>query len=40
MFLEFCVLDFEGKTDLKIRALEEIEEMRTIRADKQVCLSL
>ncbi|XP_057515468.1 uncharacterized protein LOC130797017 isoform X1 [Amaranthus tricolor] len=32
--------DFEGKTDLKIRALEEIEEMRTIRADKQSMLLL
>lgn len=29
-------LDLEGKTDMKIRALEEIEELRTLRADKQV----
>ncbi|OMP05971.1 hypothetical protein COLO4_08422 [Corchorus olitorius] len=27
--------DLEGKTDLKIRALEEVEELRTKRADKQ-----
>lgn len=33
-------LDLEGKTDLKIRALEEIEEMRTKRADKQSMLLL
>jgi hypothetical protein len=29
--------DLEGKTDLKIRALELVEEMRTKRADLQVC---
>lgn len=28
--------DLEGKTDLKIRALEIVEELRTKRADKQV----
>lgn len=28
--------DLEGKTDMKIRALEEVEELRTKRADKQV----
>ena len=28
--------DLEGKTDLKIRALEVVEELRTKRADKQV----
>ncbi|VFQ76121.1 unnamed protein product [Cuscuta campestris] len=32
--------DFEGKTDLKIRALEEVEELRTKRADKQAMLLL
>lgn len=32
--LEFA--DLEGKTDLKIRALEVVEELRTKRADKQV----
>ncbi|XWS65198.1 hypothetical protein CRYUN_Cryun05aG0071800 [Craigia yunnanensis] len=32
--------DFEGKTDLKIRALEELEELRTKRADKQSMLLL
>ncbi|GAB2287136.1 hypothetical protein Dimus_021522 [Dionaea muscipula] len=31
-------LDFEGKTDLKIRVLEEVEELRTKRADKQVAI--
>lgn len=30
------LLDLEGKTDLKIRALEAVEELRTKRADKQV----
>ncbi|RYR21390.1 hypothetical protein Ahy_B03g066668 [Arachis hypogaea] len=28
--------DFEGKTDLNIRALEVVEELRTKRADKQL----
>ncbi|XP_010549769.1 PREDICTED: putative RNA-binding protein Luc7-like 1 isoform X1 [Tarenaya hassleriana] len=32
--------DLEGKTDLKIRALEIVEEMRTKRADKQAVLLL
>ncbi|KAB2037678.1 hypothetical protein ES319_D03G093300v1 [Gossypium barbadense] len=32
--------DLEGKTDLKIRALEELEELRTTRADKQSILLL
>ncbi|XP_021734357.1 putative RNA-binding protein Luc7-like 1 isoform X1 [Chenopodium quinoa] len=32
--------DLEGKTDLKIRALEEVEELRTSRADKQSMLLL
>ncbi|KAK6289513.1 hypothetical protein POUND7_001054 [Theobroma cacao] len=32
--------DLEGKTDLKIRALEEVEEFRTKRADKQSMLLL
>ncbi|GLT87874.1 hypothetical protein SLE2022_059290 [Rubroshorea leprosula] len=32
--------DLEGKTDLKIRALEEVEELRTKRADKQSTLLL
>ncbi|KAK8667680.1 hypothetical protein V6N13_007828 [Hibiscus sabdariffa] len=32
--------DLEGKTDLKIRALEEVEEIRTTRADKQSVLLL
>lgn len=32
--------DLEGKTDVKIRALEEVEEMRTKRADKQSMLLL
>ncbi|XP_044500555.1 U1 snRNP-associated protein usp106-like [Mangifera indica] len=32
--------DFEGKTDLKIRALEVVEELRTTRADKQAILLL
>ena len=30
------VADLEGKTDLKIRVLEVIDELRTKRADKQV----
>ncbi|KAL0403379.1 UNVERIFIED_CONTAM: putative RNA-binding protein Luc7-like 1 [Sesamum radiatum] len=30
--------DLEGKTDVKIRALEEVEELRTKRADKQSML--
>ncbi|XLU21916.1 hypothetical protein S245_057982, partial [Arachis hypogaea] len=30
-----AVTDFEGKTDLNIRALEVVEELRTKRADKQ-----
>nr|XP_029117055.1 uncharacterized protein LOC105033095 [Elaeis guineensis] len=32
--------DLEGKTDGKIRALEEVEELRTKRADKQSMLFL
>ncbi|KAK6911758.1 Luc7-related [Dillenia turbinata] len=32
--------DLEGKTDLKIRALETVEELRTKRADKQSMLLL
>ncbi|KAL4377871.1 hypothetical protein GQ457_02G025610 [Hibiscus cannabinus] len=32
--------DLEGKTDLKVRALEEVEEFRTTRADKQSILLL
>ncbi|KAH6758095.1 LUC7 related protein [Perilla frutescens var. hirtella] len=32
--------DLEGKTDMKIRVLEEIEELRTQRADKQSMLLL
>ncbi|KAL1211489.1 hypothetical protein V5N11_023502 [Cardamine amara subsp. amara] len=32
--------DLEGKTDLKIRALELVEEMRTKRADQQAVLLL
>lgn len=32
--------DLEGKTDLKIRALEVVEELRTKRADKQVMIAL
>ncbi|GLT52104.1 hypothetical protein SLA2020_254650 [Shorea laevis] len=32
--------DLEGKTDLKIQALEEVEELRTKRADKQSTLLL
>ncbi|XP_022714700.1 putative RNA-binding protein Luc7-like 2 isoform X1 [Durio zibethinus] len=32
--------DLEGKTDLKIRVLEEVEELRTKRADKQSMLLL
>ncbi|XP_021890883.1 luc7-like protein isoform X1 [Carica papaya] len=32
--------DLEGKTDLKIRALEVVEELRTKRADKQSILLL
>ncbi|PIN23217.1 Spliceosome subunit [Handroanthus impetiginosus] len=32
--------DLEGKTDMKIRVLEEIEELRTQRADKQAMLLL
>ncbi|KAL8166237.1 hypothetical protein V2J09_007736 [Rumex salicifolius] len=32
--------DLEGKTDNKIRALEEVEELRTKRADKQSMLLL
>lgn len=34
--LWFKSADLEGKTDLKIRALEIVEELRGIRADKQV----
>ncbi|GAB2211804.1 hypothetical protein Droror1_Dr00025139 [Drosera rotundifolia] len=33
-------LDLEGKTDLKIRVLEEVEELRTKRADLQSTLLL
>lgn len=29
-------LDLEGKADMKIRAMEILEELRTQRADKQV----
>ena len=32
--------DLEGKTDLKIRALDVVEELRTKRADKQVMIAL
>lgn len=32
--------DLEGKTDLKIHVLEEVEELRTKRADKQAILLL
>ncbi|XP_009794862.1 U1 snRNP-associated protein usp106 isoform X1 [Nicotiana tabacum] len=32
--------DFEGKADMKIRALEEVEELRAKRADKQSVLLL
>ncbi|XP_051121303.1 uncharacterized protein LOC127244829 isoform X2 [Andrographis paniculata] len=32
--------DLEGQTDVKIRALEEVEELRTQRADKQAMLLL
>ncbi|XP_031118910.1 putative RNA-binding protein Luc7-like 2 isoform X2 [Ipomoea triloba] len=32
--------DLEGKTDMKIRVLEEVEELRTKRADKQAMLLL
>ncbi|CAH9109789.1 unnamed protein product [Cuscuta epithymum] len=32
--------DLEGKTDMKIRALEVVEELRTKRADKQASLLL
>ncbi|CAH9142813.1 unnamed protein product [Cuscuta epithymum] len=32
--------DLEGKTDIKIRALEVVEELRTKRADKQASLLL
>nr|XP_029146855.1 uncharacterized protein LOC112729654 [Arachis hypogaea] len=34
-FLVVYLGDFEGKTDLNIRALEVVEELRTKRADKQ-----
>ncbi|KAH9606744.1 hypothetical protein KSS87_009527, partial [Heliosperma pusillum] len=34
------LLDLEGKTDTKIRVMEEIEELRTKRADKQSMLLL
>lgn len=38
VYLQVCweSADLEGKTDLKIRALEVVEELRTKRADKQV----
>lgn len=32
--------DLEGKTDLKIRALEIVEELRIKRADKQVSVGI
>lgn len=35
-FPGYAILDLEGKTDFKIRTMEEVEEMRTKRADKQV----
>ncbi|CAK9148781.1 unnamed protein product [Ilex paraguariensis] len=34
------IADLEGKTDMKIRALEVVEELRTKRADKQSMLLL
>ncbi|XP_008791797.1 putative RNA-binding protein Luc7-like 2 [Phoenix dactylifera] len=37
---EVDAFDLEGKTDSKIRALEELEELRTKRADKQSMLLL
>nr|XP_029122414.1 putative RNA-binding protein Luc7-like 1 isoform X2 [Elaeis guineensis] len=37
---EADAFDLEGKTDSKIRALEEVEELRTKRADKQSMLLL
>ncbi|KAH0671436.1 hypothetical protein KY290_026791 [Solanum tuberosum] len=37
---EADIHDLEGKTDMKIRALEEVEELRTKRADKQSMLLL
>ncbi|MED6107690.1 hypothetical protein PIB30_016522 [Stylosanthes scabra] len=37
---EADLYDLEGKTDLKIRALEVVEELRTKRADKQSMLLL
>ncbi|XP_010912777.2 U1 snRNP-associated protein usp106 isoform X1 [Elaeis guineensis] len=37
---EVDAFDLEGKTDSKIRALEELEELRTKRADKQAMLLL
>ena len=30
-------LDLEGRSDDKIRIMEAVEELRTKRADKQVC---
>ncbi|KAK2985595.1 hypothetical protein RJ640_000292 [Escallonia rubra] len=36
----YKLADLEGKTDMKIRALEVIEELRTKRADKQSMLLL
>ncbi|EHA8588746.1 hypothetical protein COCNU_scaffold006534G000160 [Cocos nucifera] len=40
VFIRYSFLDLEGKTDSKIRALEEVEELRTKRADKQSMLLL
>ncbi|KAK4353559.1 hypothetical protein RND71_025753 [Anisodus tanguticus] len=37
---EADIHDLEGKTDMKIRAMEEVEELRTKRADKQSMLLL
>ncbi|KAI5648992.1 hypothetical protein M9H77_34997 [Catharanthus roseus] len=37
---EADIYDLEGKTDMKIRALEVVEELRTKRADKQSMLLL
>lgn len=34
--LQYSFPDLEGKTDSKIRSLEDLEELRTKRADKQV----
>ncbi|GFQ00381.1 protein luc7 [Phtheirospermum japonicum] len=37
---EIDQFDFEGNTDMKIRAVEEVDELRTKRADKQAILLL